>query len=771
MKSPLNLQSGKIADRCYFYSKIVIYCLVFLIPIFFLPFTTDIFDFNKQILLVFLASVAFLFWLVGILISKKVNFYFSIFGIPVLVFLSFYGLSTIFSQWSPGSFWGWPLNVSQGFLTLFYFIIFYFLVTNIFRDKEDIFWLLFFFVVSGTLGVLFSLFQIFGENFLSGEFAEFAGFNPMGSLQSLSIFVAFLLPLVISLTFVAKKKFISRILAISIVLLLIYLLLVNFSTTWVVLISGLGIILIFSVLNLNKKGNIHLVWISTFLLILGLFFLVFRIPLINVPGEILPSYKTEIYIAKNGLLRNFFLGSGPATFIFDYSQFKPLEINQTIFWNIRFANGASEILDKLITSGIMGFLSLISIFIIVFQSGFKYLKKEQKEQKDWVLPLGILSSLFALVFGQFLYPANLSYLFFFWLLLGVSTILFPKIKSRESKSPSLAVIVLSVLAAFLLLGLCFLSFKYYLAEVNYTRGIRAWRQGQPERAIHYTKKAISLNPGQDYYWRDLAQLYLVKLNILLPEEDLSSEEIRNLVNGMLDSSERATEISPKNVANWNVRASIYQNLTSLVGGTEDWSLRSFQKAADLDPQNPYIFTEMGKIYLTKADISTRLENKEQAIWNLAQAEEKFQKAIELKSDYAPAHFQIAMIYTREGRIEEAIEKLEMTKSVAPSDIGLAFQLGLLYYNSDKLDLARAELERAVAINEDYSNARYFLGLIYDRQGTKDRAIEQFEKIEELNPGNQEVEMILDNLREGLPALEGIQPSQPPVEEKPLERKP
>lgn len=768
MKSPFNLKSLKIVARCHFYSKIAIHCLVFLLPLFFLPFTTDPLDLNKQILLIFLVSVAFLFWLVKILNSKKVNFYFNFWGIPVFVFLFFYSLSTIFSQWSHGSFWGWPLNVSQGFLTLSYFVIFYFLITNIFRDKEDIFWLLFSLVTSGTLGVLFSFFQIWGKFLLPWGFAKFANFNTIGSLQSLSIFVSFLLPLIISLIFVVKKKFISRILAISIVLLLIYLLVINFSTAWIVLMSGLCIILIFSILNLNKKTGIYLVWISAFLLIFSLFFLVFKIPLINVRFEILLSHKTEIDIAKNALSKNFFLGTGPATFIFNYSKFKPVEINQTIFWNVKFANGASEILDKLITSGILGFFSLISIFIIVFQSGFKYLRKEQK---DWVLPLGIFSSLFASVFSQFLYPVNLTYLFFFWLLLGVSAVLFPKIKSWESKSPSLVAVVPGVLAAFLLLGLCFVSFKYYLAEVHYTRGIEAWRQGQTEQAIHYIEKAIDLNSSLDTYWRDLAQLYLVKLNIILPKKDLSSEEIRDLVNGMADFSKRATEISPKNVTNWSVRASLYQNLIGLVGGAEDWSLGNFQNAADLDPQNPYIFTEMGDIYLTKAEIFAQLGDKEQGTLNLALAKEKFQKAIELKSDYAPAHFQIAMIYTKEGKIEEAIEKLEITRSVAPFDTGLAFQLGLLYYNSDRLDLARAELERAVAIDEDYSNARYFLGLIYDQQGAKDKAIDQFEKIARFNPENQEVKMILDNLRKGLPALEGIQPSQPPVEEEPLERKP
>ncbi len=72
------------------------------------------------------------------------------------------------------------------------------------------------------------------------------------------------------------------------------------------------------------------------------------------------------------------------------------------------------------------------------------------------------------------------------------------------------------------------------------------------------------------------------------------------------------------------------------------------------------------------------------------------------------------------------------------------------------------------MNENYSNARYFLGLIYDKEGKENKAIEQFGKIEELNPDNEEVKKILANLKAGKPALEGITPAQPPIEEKPEE---
>jgi len=62
-----------------------------------------------------------------------------------------------------------------------------------------------------------------------------------------------------------------------------------------------------------------------------------------------------------------------------------------------------------------------------------------------------------------------------------------------------------------------------------------------------------------------------------------------------------------------------------------------------------------------------------------------------------------------------------------------------------------------------------MGLIYDTEGKKEEAIEQFEKIAELNPDNSLVKKILENLKNNKPALEGITPSQPPIEELPPER--
>ncbi len=156
------------------------------------------------------------------------------------------------------------------------------------------------------------------------------------------------------------------------------------------------------------------------------------------------------------------------------------------------------------------------------------------------------------------------------------------------------------------------------------------------------------------------------------------------------------------------------------------------------------------------------------------AKSALEKSIALKGDYALANFLMAQVYIREGNLTEAIKKVEGLVNVAPNDAGLLFQLGVLYYRNNQLAPAQVSFERAVALNQDYSNARYFLGLIYDQEGQKQKAIEQFKPIEKLNPDNQEVKKILDNLQNGRPALSGIvPPAQAPAErtQTPVESKP
>ena len=749
-------------------AKVSIYLLVFLVPIFFLPWTADILDFNKQALLLFLVFISLFSWLLRALIEGKISFNFNLFNIPVIFFLVILGIGTFFSAWRYGSFWGWPLNIATSFLTIFCFTLLYFLIINLFK-KEEIFGLLLTLVFSSFLAVLFGVLQLFGKFLFPFDFAKLTSFNTIGTVNSLGIFAALLLPLIISLIFISKKLM-KILLIIFGLLFLILAILVNFWAAWLSLLIGVVVILTFGI---ARREIFQTNWLTLpmFLLVLSLGFGISKIPIPGLPAtplEISPSQSATFDIAKQTLMAalptSLLFGSGPSTFSYDYSKFKSETINQTVFWGVRFSSGASEILDKLATYGLLGLISFLGILAVFFWLAFKWLmKKTDMRDSFWIFGLGIFASTGATMVSFFFYPANLSLSFLFWIFLA-SFIVFTEGKKKTwvlspSSLANVLVSFLFILILILGIGLFFMEGQRYIGEIRYLQGIRFSQAGDNQKAINYISNAVTHTGGKvDNYWRDLSQVYLFRITDELGRKDISQEELKNvippLVSQAINSSKSATDVSPKNVANWSVRGFIYRQMINISQGADQWAINSYEESQKLEPANPYIFTELGQVYLAKNE-------KEKA-------REYFQKALDLKSDYAPARFQLALVYVSENKIAEAIGEMENAKRDSPSDVGVAFQLGLLYYNDKQYDKAQAEFERAVGLNENYSNARYFLGLIYDKMGKKDEAISQFEKIAKLNPDNEEVKKILANLKGGKTALEGITPAQPPIEEKPAE---
>jgi len=327
------------------------------------------------------------------------------------------------------------------------------------------------------------------------------------------------------------------------------------------------------------------------------------------------------------------------------------------------------------------------------------------------------------------------------------------------------------------IGVFLFSLQNYTAEIYHSRGLVFLAQRNYDQAIQAMEKAVKINPKIDIYWRDLSQTYLFKLqDIIRTSKSLSTEQTRNeiylLASRSVNAAKESTDLNSKNVANWNVMGYIYQSMIGVLGGADEWAIKSYKKALEIERNSPFIYTQLGRSYLGKADIDRADKKEDEEKKDLEEAMKNFKKALELKNDYAPALYQIAQLYMREGKTKESIQKLEEAQAAAPLDVGLAFQLGVLYYTQEEMDKAQEEFERAVTISPKYSNARYYLGLIYDKKGEKDKAIEQFKEIEKYNPDNKLVKSILKNLEAGKPALEGISnPSGVPVvENKPEEIK-
>jgi len=763
-------------------SRAIIYLLVFLVPIFFLPWTSNVLDFNKQAIFSFLVFVALILLLLSFLINNRLEVNASFINIPALIFILFLAISTIFSLSRYGSFWGWPLIVSSSFFSFLSFFLFYFLLINLFK-KEEIVLIFFILFLSGFLLAIYFILQFFGRFILPIDFTKNILFNPLGSITALGIYFSVLLVLLLSL-FSFAKKFFKLSLGIIALSFLLSIILINNKIVWLTFLAGLIFLFVFSIINFNKKFSLGFTVLIMLFLILSSLMIFFRFSLPQVPkvpNEILASQTETLTIFTKLPFKSLLVGTGPGTFVFDWTKYRSPATNQKDFWNWKFDQGGSEVLDRLITTGIFGLFSFLFLITICLKRNFLFLlqkedllTQESPESFNLFLARAILIGFLGLIFALFLYPFNFSLFFLFWLIIGCFTLLeqdkkivFDLILSRKVALFFSFIFVLILLGG---MGVFILYGQQYFAEKNYYKGLRAFQQGNLDESLDFIGKAINLNSNMDLYKRDYSRVCLFRLDKLLLDNNLSQEEKQQKAQYLIflainNAKDAAENVAPFNSLNWVTLGFVYQKLIGMVGGAEDWAAQSYLKATELDRSSPEIFTEVGRVYLAKSDILAQKQKEDESKENKKLARNYFQKAIDLKSDYAAPRFLLAMIDVNEGKIQEAINKLQELQQIVPLDQGVAFQLGVLYYNNNQIDEAQAQFEKAVLIDYNYSNARYFLGLIYDKKGNKNKAIEQFEIIEKFNPENQEVKKILNNLREGRQALEGIIISQPPIGEK------
>jgi tetratricopeptide (TPR) repeat protein len=744
--------------------KILIFAGVFLFPLFFLPSFQNFIDFPKQVLLGTVVFLAFLILMLRIFSKQEDKIYFHPISLFFILFLIFNFVSLLISKSKTESFFGLPFSIPYSFLTLIFLFGFYFLVKNLLNEKE-VSSLIFLFFTSILLLVIFSIFQGFGKFILPFEITKNASFNPAESPGNLAVLLSCLLPFS-AILFSLEKRPLKVFYFIFIILSLIFLLMINAKSAFLILAlsSVIALSLIFS--ERGTKEFQSATYFLGFFLVFALFFFLLNFPVLKTHfgPEVLLSQRAGFDITSKFLFEplgiHSFFGFGPGTFPHIFSLKKPNFFNQTVFWNSRFNKSSSELLEIFTTLGIIGgiFFALFLFFVVYF-----YFKSKPSSLQT-ILFTPVLS--FILV--KFLYPTNflLDFSFFLFLALFVKTLNQKEIDLNQIKKVHLLSFSLFSILCFLIISIS-LTYQNVISEIFYNRGVNNFYKGNLEKAISDLETVVRMNPRFDYYFRDLSQLYLARV-----QEKVQKNETQNIAQDVSEAIKMSKIASEEkgnvNVANWSQRGILYHSLTVLAQGADDHAITAFEEAIKRDPENPFYYNQEGILYMRKAILGQDAQN------NLEKAKTLIEKAISLKPDYAPAHFQLAMYYQTKGDVDNAISKLEEIKILTPNDVGLAFQLGVLYYQKENYKKAKEELERAVLISPNYANALYFLSLSQAKLGEKDKAIENMQKVYNLNPDVKFLEKVIENLKAGKEnPLEGISqevPPQAPVQEQPPEIK-
>src|SRR3989339_354203 len=763
-----------------------IYLLFFLVPVFFLPWTTSVLEHNKQLLFVILTGVGFLAWLGQMVMSKQFLFKSGWLNlIPGLYFVAV----LIASSTSLAGYQTWVGQASAeytSFLSLTLFVVLFYMLLNTAADtlmQRNVLVALF---LSAALSGLMNLLGMFNLLHLPFAFAQSNGFNTVGTMNGFVSFMSVVMFVGLAMWLVSQQgrdrviplggfgAFMRALIVIVTVVNLIGLIALDFWVFWLINIVGVLLLGTFVFIQSQEFPNPRRFALPLVVLFVSVFLMFLPTPLrLDLPVVVSPSYGTSLDMSKQALgssTSNLLFGTGPGTYLYDYLAFKPVTVNRSQFWSLRFDRAKSELVTSVATMGVVGSVLWLVLMVWVAIKAVGRLVFE-RDHEEWKMTYVMFVGWSILFLTHILYSSNFTMAFLLWGFTGLlaSQVCLKAWKSDFSTSPRLGLGTSFAFAivAVAVVGSLFITGSRYAAEVAFARAVEidGSEEGTIDEVIAELNRAVAFNGLSDVYQRNLSSAYLIKARELISatagEEERTAEEtqaIVDMVTASVNAAVRATSIEPNYVSNWVVRGSIYRDLMSFAQGAEDLAAQSFQNTIQLEPNNPVHPTNVGRVYLTVADRARSLKSAEdeelaaQAVEQetalLTGAETAFLAAVELKSDYLPAHYYLAAVYERQGKLEQAAARLVALRNNNPADIGLAFQLTQMLIRLERYDIATQELERIVELSPQYSNALWYLASMYEIAGDQEKAIEAIAQVVELNPENEVAKERLERLEAG-----------------------
>ena len=745
---------------------------VFLIPFFFILGSGFSLEMAKMTLLEAAVFASLAVWLAVRLKSGDMSFPKSgalaaLLGVSVAAFIS-----AVFSDAPRVALFGFGDETGTAF-AVFTFFLLAFLFSVYVRDVKRASTAYALLLLSGLILALFQAGKFFGIDFLSfgGAFVGKTA-TLIGKWNDLAVFFGFLaVASLLSLQLLSLKRAARGISYAALVVSLFFLAVANFSLAWV-LVGLFSLVVFVHVMLFGKKNDgkwsvpalpIAVFALSVLFLLPGntlMDSLNARLGISQV--EVRPSWSATMDIAAASLKKDPVLGVGPNLFSRAWTAAKPVEVNQTLFWNTDFSFGVGVIPSAAVTGGVLGILAWLVFLGLFLYRGWKtILSPRDNPLLSYLLTASFFSAVYFLASLFFYVPgaANTALAFaFVGMFIGLSAaekkndIAFSF--AQDPRKGFIAVLLAIVLLIASVVALYFIA-QRSLSLSAFRDGVAAFRSGDIAGAEERIVRAVNLF-RTDTYLRALSEVRTAGLADILNRGDVSQDtlqaQFQATLGGAIAAAQEAVSYDETNYANHLSLGRVYEAVIPLkIEGAYENAKATYENALARNPKGPAMHIVLARLELANG-------NAEGARVHIA-------KALELKPNYTEAIFLLSQIEAQSGNIDEAISQAERASLISPNDIGVFFQLGFLRYSKKDYDGAISALERAVILNPVYANAKYFLGLAYHYAGRNEDAIAQFRDVALLNPDNEEVKQILSNLEAGRDPFASIVPPEEPPEER------
>ncbi len=673
-------------------SIVILLGVAALLPLIFVLFTTEYYETVKLVFLIVASSLLLIVWSLRWIFQGKVSFIRTPLDVPILLLLIIVVLATVFTDTKNIAVYGNFPRIHGSLISWVTYILFYFIAVSQLRSKLQVVTVYYTLLGSSVIVALVTLLSYFGVYPLGNllAFTKVLNFTPTGSSFSTVALLSLLLPLPL-ISILRPNEHSSSLskylpLPAAIVLASLFsltIILVGNLLSYVLLAVIFGLSIYLCRNNFSRTTAIFiLIPIALSLFVLGLSYLPSGKNLnplqqkrLNFPQEIQLSFPTSWKVSASAFRDAPFLGTGPGTYLFDFSLYKPAEHNSNPNWNIRFDSAFNEFLQILATFGGLGFLALIFLAIVIL-----VFARSRLAQKDdpFITALAISSIIVVLlliIHASTLVSIVVS-LFILMLLVGAYKSSTGKTEeltlgiqaSKLTDSELVSNLIIGDLLPLILIipisiGLVYILWngqKALLADYHHRIALNAAATNSLA-TYNNLVRSEQLNPYIDLYHTDLAQTNFVIANAIAAQKgptpaspsgsltDTDKQNIQTLLSQSINEARIATSLSPQNAQNWEILASIYRQISGVAQNALSFSLDAYGKAIARDPLNPLLRLNVGGVYysIKNYDLAIRF----------------FTDAVNLKPDYANAYYNLSVALRDKGDLQGALQTAQAVVSL------------------------------------------------------------------------------------------------------------
>lgn len=652
-----------------------------LTPVLFLNKTTEFYETPKLVFLIFSTVLLIGLWIISWIVRGKIAITRTPLDIPLIILGLVIIVSSLLSETRFISIFGNLPRIHGSATSWLTYIILYFVTVSNLKNVRQL-KLFIYAILTGALIVSIISILSFFKIYLPFDFARAVNFTPTGSTFSTTALLLLLLPLPL-FALINPNKTIPPYVAILLTIL--------FGIT-IILISPLsGSILLFletaACFFVSKPEQLK----KTFLLylapvtLIGTLFIFAYLPFAGNPiHQMQKSFPQEVQlpldiawkISASALRDSPILGTGPSTFQFSFTNYRPAEFNLLRFWNFSFDTSNNEFLHVMTTLGFAGLIALIFLCIAILNSSRRNLSHSNgDENNNFLLHATAVSGVISIILLGLHATTLISLtgtIFILALLMAsqknirehILEISFGGKSHSETISvgylPLAVFLVYLVAAGYILLN----TFNSVLADYYHRLALS---QASKNGSLTYSflQKAETLNPNVDLYRVDLAQTNFALANAIATQKgpsesnpqgtltDQDKKTIQTLLSQAISEGKAAVALNPKSSRNWEVLGSIYRNISGVAENSLAFSLDAYGRAIQLDPLNPSLRLAVGGIYYSAKnyDLAIRF----------------FSDSINLKNDYANAYYNLAITLRDKGDLQNAIVVAEKMMTLLTSE--------------------------------------------------------------------------------------------------------